>query len=245
MRLWLLAVSFLISMTAWGIKLPQLTGPVIDEAGILNSGVEAQLSQVIRSFNDQGKAQIQVLTLQSLEGEEIEQASIQITDNWKLGDAKKDNGILFLIVPSEKKMRIEVGQGLEGDVPDAIASRIINDVVKPYFRQSDFNSGIVAGTAAIIKQIDPQFTFEGAPTAAPESRKGKKDISMFVVLFIVLMILSRIGGGRGGRRRGLGAFAAGYGLGGLGGGGFGGSGGGGGWSGGGGGFSGGGSSGNW
>lgn len=221
---------------------PNLSGPVMDEAGILPRSVRQDLTSLLVEFNQRGKAQIQVLILNSLDGEPIESASIKITDKWKLGDKKKDNGVLFLISMNERAMRIEVGQGLEGAIPDVYAKRIISDRVIPLFRQKRFADGVYTGVASIMQLADKEFADEKLPATKEGTDKGGGiPIWLIIILLIIISILGRFGGGRGRFYGGGGGFGGGT----FGGGGFGGSGGGGGWSGGGGGFSGGGASGNW
>lgn len=217
-------------------QVPRLTGPVVDEARILRPQDRRELESVLRDYNAQGKAQIQILVINSLQGLEIEEASIKITDEWKLGTEKRDNGVLFLIAPNERKMRIEVGQGLEGTLPDVIAKRIIEDQVLPFFKAGDMSTGIVAGVYQIIKYVDQEYADQHLQAPVPERKK----LPGGVIVAILLLLLF------GGRFLPFAAFAGGMGSrgrGGWGGGGFGG--GGGGWSGGGGGFSGGGASGSW
>lgn len=228
---------FFASFARAEFKVPHLTGPVMDQVGILQTQDRRELERVIRDYNNLGKAQIQVLVIDSLQGLTIEEASIEITDEWKLGTKKQDNGILFLVAPNERKLRIEVGQGLEGTLPDVIAKRIIADVVLPLFKARNLSAGIVVGTYQIIKYIDQEYADQHLAEPPPAPNKGK--LPGWAVILILLFLLI---GGRflpaaafGGGRRGGGGF---YG----GGGGFGG---GGGWSGGGGGFSGGGASGSW
>ncbi|MEK2688053.1 TPM domain-containing protein [Bdellovibrio sp. GT3] len=223
-------------------KVPALQGPVMDEVGVIPRSMRQDLTQLLMDFNKRGKAQIQILVVNTLEGEPIEQASIKITDQWKLGDEKKDNGVLFLIALQDRRMRIEVGQGLEGAIPDVYAKRIIADVVTPYFRKQRFAEGIYAGVGQIMALADKEFADEQGITT--ESRKDDKGggipVGIIILLLIIISVLGRFGGGRGRHMRGSGGFGGGT----FGGGGWG-SGGGGGWSGGGGGFSGGGSSGSW
>lgn len=246
MRFFVLPFFFLflsLSVAQAKFNPPALTGPVIDEVGFLTRGDRQELMQLLYDFNRRGVAQVQVLIVPDLQGLPVEQASIEITDQWKLGDAKKDNGVLFLISAQERAMRIEVGQGLEGAIPDIYAKRIIADQVLPLFRSKRYSAGIVVGVHEILRLADKEFAEQNGITeqASTEKSKGGGDIPIFVIIIILIIIsfLGRFGGGRGRYYRGGGG-----GFGGFGGGGFGG-GGGGGWSGGGGGFSGGGASGNW
>jgi len=232
-------ILFFASFAHAEFKVPRLTGPVMDQVGVLEGQDRRELEQVIRDYNNQGKAQIQVLIIDSLQDLTIEEASIKITDEWKLGAEKKDNGILFLIAPNEKKLRIEVGQGLEGTLPDVIAKRIIADVVLPLFKARNLSAGVVVGTYQIIKYIDQEYADQHLAEPPPSPKKGKLPGWAVILILLFLLFIGRFmpsSAFRGGRGGGGGFY---------GGGGFGGGGGGGGWSGGGGGFSGGGASGSW
>ena len=225
------------------LQIPPLTDPVIDQGQLINSKDEKILRNLILSFHERGKGQIQVLTLPNLGGLEIEQASIKIVDQWKLGDKKRDDGVLILVAAEERRVRIEVGQGLEGVLPDITAKRIIEDVMIPVFRQANPSQGILIGTFQVMKTIDPSFEEVGAsaPAFAPQSSSlFDRYKGLFVLIFVLFMIFGNIfrprrrsfwGGGFGG--------GGGWGSGGFGGGG------GSSWGGGGGGFSGGGASGSW
>ncbi len=203
----------------------------MDQVGYLSGADQRELSDLLRALNNRGVVQLQILIIPSLESEPIEQASIRIVDQWKLGDAQKDNGVLFLVAAEDRKLRIEVGQGLEGAIPDAYASRIIRDVVVPYFKQKQFSEGIIQGTKQIILLADKEF---GQQAGIEPQEKGGNSIPpiIIIILFLIITVLGRFGGGRGRYYGG-------------GGGGWSSGGGGGSWSGGGGGFSGGGSSGSW
>ncbi|WP_374029902.1 YgcG family protein [Bdellovibrio bacteriovorus] len=242
-----IALSFLLfffglSFSAWAkFDPPPLSGPVIDEVGFLTRNDRQELMQLLYDFNRRGVAQVQVLIVPDLQGIPIEQASIEITDQWQLGDKKKDNGVLFLISAQERAMRIEVGQGLEGAIPDIYAKRIISDQVIPLFRAKRYSAGVVVGVHEILRLADKEFADE--KQLQENDSKGGGDIPVFVIIaiLIIISILGRFGGGRGRYYRGGGGWGGGT----FGGGGWGSGGGGGGWSGGGGGFSGGGASGNW
>ncbi len=231
------SILFCVGLNAQAeYQVPELQGPVMDQVGVLPGAVSQELSQLLLDFNRRGKAQIQVLIIDSLQDEAIEALSIRIVDKWQLGEKKKDNGILFLISMKERRMRIEVGRGLEGAIPDIYAKRIISDQVVPLFRQKKYSEGIYAGVAAIMTLADKEFADEKNITAGNQPLSPKTKIILFLLfgVFAFVIISSRGGGNR-------------FGGGGWGGwtGGGGGRGGGGNWSGGGGGFSGGGSSGDW
>jgi len=224
-------------------KVPSLQGPVMDEVGYIHPADARELSRLLYEFNQRGVAQVQVLVVPTLDGMPIEQASIKITDAWKLGEKKKDNGVLFLIAAQEHQMRIEVGQGLEGAIPDVYAKRIIADEVIPLFKNQQTSEGIVLGVHEILSLADKEFAAQNnlqtvpVEQAEPEDGRRHRINPLFIILFLIIVsILGRFGGGRG---RFIGGGFGGGGFGGFGGGG------GGGWSGGGGGFSGGGSSGSW
>lgn len=239
-----------LSLFCLAFTVPRLTGPVVDNAGLINYSVQRELEALLRTAHQRGKIQLQILTVTSLEGESIEQASIQVTDQWKLGTAEADNGVLLMVAKDDRRVRIEVGQGLEGTIPDAYASRIIHDTILPLFRAGRFSEGIYAGALQILRLADPELMDQlGGQHAAAYSRQsgkgGSRYLSYIFILFIILMAVSRtfrsfifgmlLAGG--GRWRGYDSYGGGgFGRGGWGGGG---------WSGGGGGFSGGGASGSW
>jgi len=224
-------------------EVPAHTGWLVDEAGILSAGDRQLIESELAAFNQQTGKQLEALVIKSLEGEAIEAFSIRVAEKWKVGDVKRDDGVLMIVAIDDRRVRIEVGQGLEGELPDVTSSRLIRGVIIPYFKAGRFPEGIRAGLGAIMEALGGDAT-RVAPTRA--IRKGRQSPFMGFLLFIVffsLFLRTRMGRGRG--RNALLWGGLGAGLGGLGGrGGFGG-GGFGGFGGGGGGFSGGGSSGSW
>jgi uncharacterized protein len=240
----LLALLFLAAPPARAdFQVPALTGPVVDQAGMLSSGARQRLEAFLRRLHDGGGSQIQVAIVSDLGGVSIEEASIKTVDKWKLGHAKTDDGVLLMIAAKEHRVRIEVGQGREGDLPDLIASRIIREVIVPGMRQGDPDRAVLAGVAAIVHYTDPGFLEQQQTVSAdsPPGRDGSRLLLILKIIFLLLILTPLFLG------RFFGGFWGGGGFGGFGGGGFGGGGfgGGGGWSGGGGGFSGGGASGGW
>jgi len=194
---------FAASWAAAEVAVPPLKARVTDLTGTLDAGQRAALEQKLAAFEAGKGAQIAVLLVSTTQPEEIEQYSIRVADAWKLGRKGIDDGVLFLVAKNDRKMRIEVGRGLEGAIPDVIAKRIGSDIVAPYFRQGDFYGGITAGVERIIK------TVEGEPLPAPRPRAQQKpgtafeDIESFLVFGFILVfvvggilraVLGRIGG---------------------------------------------------
>lgn len=210
----LFVFSLGLGIQAKAFVVPSLTGPVVDQAGLLSTSTHRQLTQVLQQTHRNKGPQVQVLIVSSLDGLSIEQAAIQVFDQWKLGTEKEDNGVLFLIAPNEKKLRIEVGRGLEGDIPDVIAKRIISDVVRPFFKRGEFNAGVVHGVQAILYygkiQVE-QGTIQAEERDRPSEKSGPNSWIIFVIigfwillfifnpsLALALLFSGRGGGGRGG-----------------------------------------------
>jgi uncharacterized protein len=230
----------IFSLSVWSKEVPRRALPVIDGAGVLSTRVVQGLSQSLYQLEKQTGNEISVLVVKSLENETIEGYALKVVDKWKLGKKGKDNGVLFLVSIKDKKMRIEVGQGLEGNLTDATSGRIIQSV-RPYFKKGDYKSGIILGLSQIAKKTGGKLT--GAPRV--RNRRSRRGSSSLFYLFFILIALFSGRGRRGGRGGGLmTGMLLGSMMGGgrSSGGGFGGAGGG---FGGGGGFSGGGASGGW
>ena len=227
-------------------NLPALTGRVVDDAHILSPVTIADLERKLADLEQKSGIQLVVATVPSLEGQEIEPYANQLFRTWKLGEAKQNNGVLLLIAPKERRMRIEVGYGLEGTLTDVVSSLIIANAIAPRFKAGDFNGGVTRGVDDIITALTTNSA-EWRPK--PADTRAEHDPSLFdalapILIFLFIMfILTRGAGGRRGTAMYIpmgGGFRGGYG------GGFGaGGGGGGGFSGGGGSSGGGGASGGW
>ncbi|MDP2156509.1 MAG: TPM domain-containing protein, partial [Nitrospirota bacterium] len=135
---------------AHALEVPKLTGYVNDYAGMLSSQAKATLEQELRAFELSDSTQIVIVTIPSLQGEVLEQFSLKIAEAWKIGQKGKDNGIIFLVSKEDRKLRVEVGRGLEGKLTDLMAGRIIDLVVKPKFKRGEFDNGFIAGVHALI-----------------------------------------------------------------------------------------------
>jgi uncharacterized protein len=148
------AALFLLPFTTTALDVPYLTGRVTDNAQILNDSTRNSLTKRLKAHEDSTGNQVAVLTLPTLEGESIEEYAVKVFDDWKLGQKGKDNGILVLVVPNDRRMRIEVGYGLEGTLPDSMAGSIIRNAMAPRFKNQDYNGGIEAGITNIINVLE-------------------------------------------------------------------------------------------
>ena len=244
---------------------PPLSGRVVDQAGLLTPADESELNAKLEALQTASSRQLVVATVSSLEGHEIEDYGYRLGRHWGIGQKEADNGLILLVAPNERKVRIEVGTGLEAIVTDAFSSIVINQTILPAFKAGDYPGGIKAGADALIGQLQapPELAEQNAVQAARQQEQqqaGSGDdggsiaplVFWGIVIFFFFILPMMRGGRRGRRYRRGGVFLWGPGLGGgwgggSGGGGFGGfsGGGGGGFSGGGGGFGGGGASGGW
>ncbi len=165
LRIGLGAVIILAAVTAFAVDVPYLTGRVTDNAEILSASVRTALTERLKAHEDRTGNQIAVLTVSSLEGESIEEYAEAVFKEWKLGQKGKDNGILIIVAPQDRRMRIEVGYGLEGALPDSLAGSIIRNAMTPRFKTGDYGSGIEAGVNAVITVLEggkaPEFENTG------------------------------------------------------------------------------------
>ena len=145
------------------VAVPPLKARVADLTGTLSGAQQQDLERRLREFESRKGSQIAVLMLPSTQPETIEEYSIRVADAWKIGRARVDDGVILVVAKDDRKLRVEVGRGLEGAIPDAVAKRVVSDVIAPYFRSGDFYGGVAAGTDALMKLIEG----EGLP--APRS----------------------------------------------------------------------------
>jgi uncharacterized protein len=236
MKRFLLFLVFTVSLFAQKPEVPTLTTWANDFTNTLSPDQISSLNSKLKTYSDTTSNQVIFLMISSLDSYPLEDFSYEVAKQNKIGNQKNNNGVLLLIVKNDRKIRIEVGYGLEGILPDALAGSIIRNVIKPYFMKEDYYSGINAGTDAIFAAIAGEYHADNKPA------KEKSFPYMPFLSILIFILFSIFRGGRG--RRGGGFMYLG-GFGGSGGGFGGGFGGGGGFSGGGGSFGGGGSSGGW
>ena len=212
---------FLALSLAHGLDVPPLRGRINDYAALLPSDRAQALESRLAAFEKETGHQVAVLTVPSLEGDALEDFSIRVAEAWKIGKKGFDNGAILLIAQKDRKLRIEVGYGLEGVLPDAIANRIVQEVIVPRFREGDFSGGIEAGLNAILQVIKgeplPQRAraARGREVSQLSSAMTILTITGIVALFIGMTRRRILGGTVGGAAAGFAATlfsACGFGL---------------------------------
>ena len=207
---------------------------VLDQAGVMSSETKSSIISTSQELARQTKAQVAVVTLNSLDGQTIEQVGLQIGRQWQLGDAQLNNGVLILVVPSARQSRIEVGYGLEGALPDGKTGRIQDDYMLPYFRTNDYDQGLLNGYKAVVAEVAREYgvTLNVSPPQTLHVDTGSRSAPWWVtvlwivglisllwvdqrffngfILGVIMGVLSTMfrGGGRGGGGFGGGGWAA-------------------------------------
>src|SRR5499427_5869466 len=179
------AALLLAFSAAAEVPVPPLKARVTDLTGTLSASQIQNLDARLRDFESAKGSQIAVLMLPTTQPETIEQYSIRVAEAWKIGRAKIDDGVILIIAKDDRALRIEVGRGLEGAIPDAIAKRVVSDVIAPHFRSGDFYGGIAAGADALMHLV------EGEALPAPKARQIDLrgiDFQTIFWLFVALMI---------------------------------------------------------
>jgi len=191
----LLAIGFLcLTALMWNspghaLQTPDYKGYVNDYADMISAGMEIKLERALQSFDLTDSTQVAILTVPSLEGDSLEGFSIRTVDKWGIGQKGKDNGVLLLVAKKERKIRIEVGRGLEGVLTDLMSGRIIDGIITPLFKAGNFDAGFESGVAAIIKVTRGEFTAD----QLPRRQVRKKAPPIISYLFFGILIISFLG----------------------------------------------------
>jgi uncharacterized protein len=175
------------------VAVPPLSGRVVDQTGTLSSGDIDSLTRTLRALELRKGSQIAVLIVPTTQPEAIEQYSIRVAEAWKIGRKKIDDGALLVVAKNDRKLRIEVGYGLEGALNDATAKRIIDEIITPKFRSGDFAGGISAGVDRIVGVIDGEPLPAPAPKASTQPNSDSalyqflNPLNPFTIIFILLL----------------------------------------------------------
>lgn len=196
-RLLALSLALLLCVGSWAEKIPALSGALVDAAGLLSAPEASAVQSFIERLNASKRVQLAVLITPSLEGEDIESYSLKVGESWKLGRKGVDDGLLLVIAPNEKRMRFEVGYGLEGEIPDIIAKRILSDEMAPYFREKRFGDGIQVAVESVARRlgIDLQAQVDRTRKVRRGDPQGSLLFWLFIAFLILVVVLSQFGGG--------------------------------------------------
>jgi uncharacterized protein len=186
---------------AAALDVPALKARVNDYAGLLTPATVNRLEQALLDFEQSQSTQIVVLTVKSLEGESLEDFSLQVAEAWKVGQKDLDNGAILLIAKNDRKIRIEVGYGLEGSLTDMLSGRIIRDEIVPAFKAGNFDQGIANGVAAMMSAVKGEYQAQ----PVKKQPRGSGSSSSFIPFIVFIFLITQLGR----VRRGLGVLAGG------------------------------------
>jgi uncharacterized protein len=183
------ALIFCLVTAAFALDFPQLTGRVVDQAGVMTPDSRAALETKLKDLEDKSGIQLVVATVKSLQDSDIETYANQLFRTWKLGQAQKNNGVLLLVAPAEHKVRIEVGYGLEGTLTDALSSVIISSAMVPRFKANDYSGGIERGVDGIISVLSGDTAdWQPKVNVRPDDNDSSFPVALVVILGVWFLI---------------------------------------------------------
>lgn len=189
-----IAAAVFLSIFAWlsngalaEVAVPSLTARINDHTGTLSQPQRAALEEKLKAFETSKGTQLAVLIVPTTQPETIEQYSLRVAEQWKLGRKDVDDGALLIVAKDDRAMRIEVGYGLEGVIPDAIGKRIISETITPYFQRGDFYAGVTAGLDQLISLIEGESLPPPRRTTGPGPSNGNISSFLPVAFFIVFI----------------------------------------------------------
>ncbi|MBN2079970.1 MAG: TPM domain-containing protein [Spirochaetes bacterium] len=185
-------LTCLIALPLQALDVPVLKGRVNDYAGMLSPGTAATLEARLADFERNDSTQIVVLTVPSLQGEVLEEFSMRVAESWKIGQAKQDNGVILLVAKEERRIRIEVGYGLEGSLTDLLAGRIIDGIITPAFKAGDFDRGVTEGVDAIMEAVRGEYRAVTNRIAEKEGSDPGKTMTPFFFSLVFISIIGKI-----------------------------------------------------
>jgi uncharacterized protein len=177
--------------SAWAESVPELKGRVNDYAQMLSPAAEGQLEIMLVDLERTDGTQMAVLTIDSLEGRPIEEFSIQVAEKWGIGQKQNDNGALLVIAKNDRKLRIEVGYGLEGRLTDLATGRIIRNIIGPQFKTGRFDQGVIDGVTAMIATARGEYTAPESPSGGGE-RQDSPGVFGLIVFFFLVNVVGRV-----------------------------------------------------
>ena len=190
LRLGIFFVLGFLNVYAQSINFPALSGRVVDEANILTTAQKRQITDQLKAHEEKTGDQVVVVTLKSLQGNEIEEYGYQLGRYWKIGQKEKNNGVLLIVAPNERKVRIEVGYGLEGKLTDALSKVIIENDIIPSFKKGNMQEGILKGTQSILRVLQNDYVVPKQEHKKKRKVNNDSIASVIIVLFFIAFILN-------------------------------------------------------
>jgi len=197
----LLALQLAAAGALFALEVPPLEGRVNDYANMISPAVRAQIEDKLAALEASDSTQVAVLTIPSLQGEDLEGFSIKVAEAWKIGTKENDNGAILLVSKEDRAVRIEVGYGLEGRLTDLISGRIVDRIIVPNFKEGRFDQGFSEGVDAIIATVKGEYKGTGVPATKSGGFSGKSLVPLLILFAILSAVGSRhriIGGAVGG-----------------------------------------------
>jgi uncharacterized protein len=182
-----IALLALLSVSAFAAELPALTGRVVDDANVIDAATREQITQKLAAFEAKSSDQVVVVTVPSLDGEEIEPYSNRLYRSWALGQKQENNGVLLVVAPNDRKVRIEVGYGLEGTLTDLLSKLIIENAVIPGFRSGDYSGGISKGVDGILAVLSGDAA-ELEARAKRNVQEPTSDVDWVMLIFVMIFL---------------------------------------------------------
>ncbi len=182
---------FICGTSAMAADIPALKGRVNDYGNMLSAATKKSLEQKLEALETSDSSQIVVLTISSLQGDSLSDYSMRVVESWKIGQQEFDNGALLLISKGDRKIRIEVGYGLEGVLTDLLSGRIINSIITPAFKGGNFDKGIANGVDAMISTVKGEFTADDLPKSSRNDKTADPG-GVIAILIFSFIFLSRV-----------------------------------------------------
>jgi uncharacterized protein len=184
------AVALLTVVAAIALTFPALTGRIVDQANVIPADVRSTIEPKLANLEAKSGIQLVVATVNSLEGQEIEPYANALFREWKLGEKAKNNGVLLLVAPKERRVRIEVGYGLEGTLTDALSKVIITNAITPRFKTGDFSAGISRGVDDIITVLTTDASeWEKRPSLRLDNQSGSDPTGWLILAIVIVVIM--------------------------------------------------------
>ena len=186
-----LVAVLLTGVVALALSFPPLTGRIVDQANIIPLDTQSAIEPKLKDLEDKSGIQLVVATVTSLEGQEIEPYANQLFRTWKLGEKAKNNGVLLLVAPNERRVRIEVGYGLEGTLTDALSKIIISNAIAPRFKAGDYGGGIARGVDDVITVLTTDASeWQKRPSLRVDSEQAQDPTNWALILGIIAFLVA-------------------------------------------------------